>query len=282
MDALLSAVGSETALLGQELVARVGDVQGERGGVTAVVVDPGFGRADVWVAVVGGELVGECDCSVEGLCAHAVAVALAAPERGVVFTSIPSRSGSDPDQERFLRVAGALGRRKLNRLVAEHAAEDRRFAAALLAAAGLLSAPSAKDIKTARRMVEATAAIPGGSVRWQLHDLVTAGRDMAVELEVLAERPATVELLDVVEEAVVVWSTFLEHLLDSREDFDTDPVTQSFADLHLNLCEACDLPPVELAARLDDLLGRCEPDVCLDIPNAYEDLLGDEPVEGRT
>ncbi|HWO61484.1 MAG TPA: hypothetical protein VNO31_15755, partial [Umezawaea sp.] len=126
--------------------------------------------------------------------------------------------------------------------------------------------------------VEATASIPETSHRWQLHDLVAAGRDMAAELEVLAERPATVELLDVVEEAVVVWARFLGYLSESWEDFDTDPITQTFTDLHLRLCEACDLPPVELASRLDDLLDKCD-DLFLDIPNAYEDLLGDEGTE---
>jgi uncharacterized Zn finger protein len=280
VNALLGAVGSEIALLGQEYVAHVGDIVSDRGGVTAAVADPGFGRVDVWVAVVSGELVGECDCLAEGLCVHAVAVALAAPERGVVFSSIRSREGSDPVQERFLSVAGTLGRRKLIRLVAEHAAKDRLFAAMLLAAAGRLQAPSVEDIRTVRRAVEATAAIPEGSYRWQLHDLVTAGRDLAAELEVLAERPATVDLLDVVEEAIAVWATFLGHLSESwGENFDTDPITQTFTDLHLKLCEACDLPPVELASRLVDLLGKRDEGLFLDIPDAYEDLLGDEGVE---
>jgi hypothetical protein len=280
VDALLSAVGPEIAVLGQELVARVGDVGSDRGGVTAVVADPGFGRADVWVGVVGGELVGECDCPVEGLCAHAVALALAAPERGAAFSSIPFRRGSDPEQEGFLSVAGVLGRRKLDRLVAEHAAKDRHFAAKLLAAAGRLREPSAEDVEAVRRMVEEAAAIPEGNDQWELHDLVRAGRDVVAELEVLAERPATVELLDVAEEAVVVWTASLAHLRGYWDDADVDLIGEALADLHLKLCEACDLPPAELAARLGDLLGRSGEDVFLDIPDAYEDLLGDEGVEG--
>ena len=279
MNALLSAVGAEIAVLGQELVARVGDVEGDRGGVTAVVADPGFGRADVWVGVVGGELVGECDCLAEELCAHAVALALAAPERGVALTSIPFHRGSDPEQERFLSVAGGLGRRKLNRLVAEHASRDRHFAAKLLAAADRLHPPSVEEVEAARRMVEEAAGIPDGSDPWELHDLVKAGTDIAAELEVLAERPATVELLDVADDAVVAWTTLLGQLRGYWDEAETDLISRRLADVHLKLCEACDLPPADLASRLEDLLERCEEDVFLDVPDAYEDLLEDEDVE---
>jgi hypothetical protein len=149
----------------------------------------------------------------------------------------------------------------------------------LLAAAGELQALGPEDIKAARRIVEAAAEIPQGYHRWQLDDLVSAGRDMAVELELLAARPASVELLDVVEEAVAVWTRFLGLLSESWEDFDTDSITGSLTDLHRKLCEACDLPPVELASRLADLLGELDEDSFLDIPGAYGDLLEDEGIE---
>lgn len=104
-EALLASVGQDLSALGKKQLREGGirDLEAEDGGASAVLTDPDRGHLAVWVGVVNAALTGECDCAEgvsEGLCRHAVAVALAALEQGLTFSSIPSRArGIDPDDE---------------------------------------------------------------------------------------------------------------------------------------------------------------------------------------
>lgn len=283
-EVLLASVGHDLSELGRDHVARgrVCDLEAEDGGASAAVSDPGFGFVPVWVGVVNGVLTGECDCAdgVPGrLCGHAVAVALAALEQGLTFSSVPSRAAEDvdPEEQRFAEIAAGLAPGTLIGLVARQAAVDRYFAALLLACAGQLTPPGPEEIQEARLVVQAAEAVPNGR-RWELPDIVEAGRAMVAELQLLAVRPPNEELLAVVEEAIAVWATLAGHLHDAWETYRTDPeeVGGALAELHLQLCESCQQPPLELAARLARLVGNAEVDTCLDVPGDYADVLGPE------
>lgn len=180
----------------------------------------------MWVGVVNGALSGECDCAEAvsgGVCSHVVAVALAALRQGLSFSSIPARArGVDPEEQRFAEIAAGLAPRKLIGLVARQAVADRYFAALLLACADRLPAPGPAEIHAARQVVAAAADVPNGR-RWELSDIVTAGTAMVAELELVAVRPPTDEVLAVVEEAITVWATLSGYLHDAWETYETEP-----------------------------------------------------------
>jgi hypothetical protein len=251
----LASVGPDLSEWARKCLARgrIRDLDAEDGGVSAVVTDPDCGLLRVWVGVIDGVLTGECDC-VDGvpgrLCGHAVAVALKALEMEFTFSSISSRGrGVDPDERRFAEIAAALAPRVLIGLVARRAAADQYFAALLLACAGRLSPPGPKEISAARRVIAAAADIPSQRRRWDLHDIVNAGRRVVTELRLLAVRPPTDELLAVVEEAITVWATLSGYLNDAWEIFETEPreVGSALAELHLRLYQVHE--PVPLVQR---------------------------------
>ncbi|MEU4160234.1 hypothetical protein [Actinoplanes sp. NPDC026670] len=125
------------------------------GGARAVVTDGGD-RFEPWVGVVDRAFTGDCDCPAEpgddGLCAHAVAVALAAFEDGVKFAAagVPhgdedgyeggdedeAEDGDAPERTELRLAAEALDERELIDLVVEQALRDPAFATRLLGQEG--------------------------------------------------------------------------------------------------------------------------------------------------
>lgn len=287
-DALVASVGEDLAELGREHLrqGRIRDLEADDGGASAAVADPDQGLLEVWVGVVNAALTGECDCAEtvsDDLCGHAVAVALAALRQGLTFSSISSSSrapGADPAEQRFAEIAAGLAPRKLIGLVARQAAADEYFAALLLACADRLPSPGPAEIQAARRVVAAAAEVPGGHQRWDLYDIVKAGMAMVTELELLAVRPPTDEVLVVVEEAIAVWATLAGYLNDAWENYETEPedVGSALAELHLQLCQVHRPDPLELAARLAALVRAADGDTYLDVPEDYVDVLGTEGI----
>lgn len=151
LDQLLASVGPELAQWGQECLAqgRIRDLQAEDGGAAAVLDDAEFGVLRAWVGVVNGALTGECDCpdtGPDGLCGHAIGVAVAALRQGVTFVAISSRTGADdPGEQRFAEIAAELAPSALIGLVARQAVADQYFAAELLASAGRLAPAGPAD-----------------------------------------------------------------------------------------------------------------------------------------
>jgi uncharacterized Zn finger protein len=275
-------VGQDLSEAGREHLARgrIRDLEAEDGGASAVVTDPAQGVLDVWVGVVNGALTGECDCA-GTMCEHAVAVALAALEQEFAFSSIPSRTrDADPAEHRFAEIARGLSPRKLISLVAQRAVADQHFAALLMASAGQLPPLGPAEIQAARRMISAAAEVPNGSYRWDLHDIVKAGASMVTGLELLAVRPPTEEFLDVIEEAIAAWVTLSDYLHDQWETYETEPeeIGGALAELHLRLSQACRPDPLELAARLAELVRDVDGDTFLDVPGSYGDVLGPEGI----
>jgi hypothetical protein len=206
-----------------------------------------------------------------------VGVALAGLGEGFTFSSISSRAREvDPDEQRFAAIAAGLVPGKLIGLVARQAAADRYFAALLLACADRLSPPGPAEIKAARRVVVAAAEVPNGHGRWDLYDIVKAGTAMVTELELLAVRPPTDEVLGVVEEAIAVWARLSCYLNEAGQTYETEPeeIGSALAELHLRVCQVHGPDPLELAARLVALVDGAEGDTFLDVPEGYVEVLG--------
>lgn len=277
-SALLDSVGARLSAQGREHLAhgRVRDVVARDGGAAAVVDDPDLGPVEVWVGVVSGVLTGECDCNAAELddaaelCGHSVATTLAALELGLAFSSTTS-SAQDigGDQQRFAQIAAELAPDKLIGLVARQATVDRYFAALLLACAGQLPPPGPAELDGARRVIAAAADVPNG-YRWELHDLIDAGEQLAAELELIAIRPPTGETLVVVEEAIEVWARLCGHLNEAAYGDHAEQIGNRLADVHLHLAQEVEPETLELATRLARL-ATAGADVYID---EYADLLG--------
>ncbi len=286
VGALLEVAGPRVGAAGREHAAqgRVSGLTPVDGGVRATVAEPGGGRTQVSVTVVGRSLVVDCDRDngVAGEpCEHAVAVVLAARDAGIAWTSMAVLPGADPaaEQERLVADAAAsLTRAELVRLVMTQAAEDRLFAARVLRRAGKLEPASPAELVRVRRLIRDAGRIPADDDRWELHDLVEAGRGMLSELEILAVGPASAELLGVVEDAIGTWHTLAGYLQDAWEIYETEPgeIGEPLAALHLRLCDELRPDPVELGRRLAELVESADLGSCLDAPDGYADLLGDE------
>ncbi|MEU8657315.1 hypothetical protein [Actinoplanes philippinensis] len=129
-------------LLTEDAVAGLEEVGG---GARAVVTDGGD-RFEPWVGVIDRVFTGDCDCpadpGADGLCAHAVAVALAAFDDGVKFAAAGVPHGDEEyDDEtgeddgaaaEIRRAAEGLDPRELTELVIGQALRDPGFAARLL------------------------------------------------------------------------------------------------------------------------------------------------------
>ncbi|MCK9894421.1 hypothetical protein [Frankia sp. AgB32] len=287
VEALIAAAGPSAGQAGREHVAQ-GSVSGLTsvdGGVRASVAEPRGGQTQVFVTVVSRALVVDCDRDSDSAgqpCEHAVAAVLAARDAGISWTSmaVSRAADTDGDEDRLVAEAAAsLTRAELVRLVVTQAAEDRLFEARVLQRAGRLGPADAGELARLRALVRHTGRIPDSNDRWELHDLLDAGRDMLAELEIVAVRPASAGFVDVVEDAVGVWDKLAGYLLDAWDAYDTDEsgeVADALAALHLRLCEELRPDPIELGQRLAALVGSADLDSCLDAPDSYTDLLGAE------
>jgi uncharacterized Zn finger protein len=134
------SVPAEVAQVAERLLDNgdVSDPEAVGGGARAVVTDGGS-RFEPWVGVVDRAFTGDCDCPADpgddGLCAHAVAVALAAFEDGLRFAAAGIPHGEDttePGRVELRQAAESLDPRELTEIVIEQALRDPEFAARLL------------------------------------------------------------------------------------------------------------------------------------------------------
>lgn len=239
----------------------VGDLELTGGGIQAVVHDRG-NAVRPWVGIVAGNFTGECDCGIAGehLCAHAVAVALTAFDNDVAFSGAatpPSAVPVPPNHEDYLRAAQRLAPRQLANLVAGHAVRDRLFATRLLTEANMLHGADHTGLQDFQAVLrDASNATTG---RWEISDVEAAGHRLAAEVEILCARPASLAILDLVEEAILVWDDLSGHLRDAYHIARTEPeeITDPLLCAHRDLCDSLDLDPEEITDRLNRLVERC-------------------------
>ncbi len=259
------------------LSGSVGDLEQVGGGVQAVVHD-GSTAAQPWVGIVDRTFTGECECSSDDdLCIHAVAVALTAFDRDVRWSGAatpPSAAEVSVEHAGYATAVERLARRQLTALVVAQAAKDRLFAATLLREAGMLDAADHDALHWFRQILREVATVTSGS-RWEFHDIEAAGQRLVAEVEILCVHPATLDMLDLVEQAILVWDELSGYLIDAHYIRRTEPaeISEPLIDAHIGLCEQLDLTPAELAERLDDLVNRCHYDTLN--TDAYADLLAD-------
>lgn len=241
----------------------------EAGGGAQAVVRDGARILQPWIGIVDGAFAGECECGDDGLCVHAVAVALAAFDEDVRWSGAavpPSATEVPSERLRYAAAVERLAPRQLAALVVDQAADDRLFATTLLRTAGMLDAADHDDAHHRfGEVLEQTAAVTSGS-RWQIPDVEEAGLRLAAEVAVLCELPATTDALDLVERAILVWDGLAEHLIDAYEvrKIDPDDVGAPLVEAYIDLFEQLDTDPAELSQRLGQLADKC--------PNGTVDL----------
>ncbi|WP_431898118.1 hypothetical protein [Micromonospora haikouensis] len=287
IDALRDAAGPVTCAAADSLRAAG---QPERlvpvgGGASGVVSEAGQPPYEVWVGVTTDGFTAECDClAAEALCAHAMALSLAALEDELPWSSAatpPSVLSIDAKVAELAEIARGIPARRLTMLVAEWAATDRVLESALLARAGRLAPPSTAELDDLRRTIDGLAHEATDDRYWDLHDVEKTGRAIAEEIEVLAQRPPTPEALLVVEEAARAWDRIVPPLLDAREAYEEEvaEIGDALRAAHVRLCEQVQPDPDELAARLTEIIEAAEVDSCLDEPWDYLAVLGRQRVK---
>ena len=109
------------------------------------------------------------------------------------------------------------------------------------------------------------------SGRWDMHDVVAGGETIIGELEIVAERPAGMAALLLVEQPAGVWGGLAAHLFDDWEHYDGVPqeMGQRLQRVHVDLCEQLRPDLEELAERVDRIVAAAEATSCLDAPQDY-------------
>ncbi|MDG4814350.1 SWIM zinc finger family protein [Micromonospora sp. WMMD956] len=255
------------------------------GGASGVIRETGQPPFEVWVGITADGFTAECDCpDGAGLCAHAVALTLAALDEGLAWSSAatpPSALAVDPRVAGLVEIARNIPARRLALLVAEWAAADRVLESRLRAQAGQLASLTAAELNDIRRMIDNLAHEATSGDRWDLHDVEKAGRAIVEEVEVLAQRPPTEETLLLVERAARAWDGLSGYLHDAWETYEEEPaeIGGALRAVHVQLCEQVQPDPDELAARLAEIIESAEVDSCLDEPWDYVAVLGRQRVK---
>jgi hypothetical protein len=283
VSAFRDSVPAEVATTADRLLrdGAVSDLEAVGGGARAVVRDGGI-RFQPWVGVVDRALTGECDCpngpgDDDDLCAHAVAVALASFDAEVKFSAEGRPHGTgpvEPERADFIDAVGRLGPRQLTELVVEQAMRDRLFATRLLGRAGMLAPGDESALADFEAVVGEVSAVTTGT-RWGIADVELAGQRLVAEVEILRARPVVPAMLELLEQAIVVWDELAGHLLDAYYDrrVDPDEISEPLVAAYRDLCELLGLGAEEISDRLDRLLRRCHNDV-VDVA-VFAGLLGE-------
>lgn len=254
------------------------------GGVSAVFRAAGQPPYETWAGLTPDGFTVECDCaSGAEWCAHAVALVDAALEDGFGWSASatpPSAADHEPKVAQLVEIAASLPARRLALLVAEHAAADRVLETKLLAYAGKLDTLADTELADARRTILNLAHEATSGNHWDLHDVEKAGRAIVEEVQVLAQRPASEGLLDVIEEAARAWDSIAVHLWDAWETYEEEPaeIGGALREAHVSVCEQLQPDPDELVERLVAIIDAAEVDSCLDAPSDYMSVLGRQRV----
>ncbi|WP_320066963.1 hypothetical protein [Micromonospora sp. RTGN7] len=256
------------------------------GGASGVIREAGQPPYEVWVGITADGFTTECDCrSSAELCAHAVALTVAAVEDGFDWSSAAATSASAPESDpriaELAELACGIPVRRLALLVAEWAVTDRVLETRLLAYAGRLAPLTTAELDAVGRTIDDLAHEATSGERWDLHDVEKAGRAIVEEVRVLAERPATEASLLVVERAARAWDRIVPPLLDTGETYEEEPgeIGGVLRAVHVQLCEQVQPDPDELAERLTEIIEAAEVDSCLDEPWDYLGVLGHDRVK---
>ncbi|MDG4796685.1 hypothetical protein [Micromonospora sp. WMMD1082] len=287
VDALRDAAGSVVCDAADKLRAagQPDVISPAGGGASGTIRAAGQAPLDVWVGIAADGFTAECDCPApEELCAHAVALAVAALAEEFAWSSLatpPSAVEVEPRVAELAALAHTIPARRLALLLAEWAVTDRVLESRLLAYAGRLAPVTDAALADVRRTIDNLAHEATNGSRWDLHDVEKAGRAIVEEVRVLAQRPASIEAVLVVERAARAWDGLAGYLHDAWETYEDEPaeIGDALRAAHVQLCEQVQPDPDELAARLTEIIAAAEVDSCLDEPWDYLGLLGRDRVK---
>ncbi len=207
----------------------------------------GTERYRVRLEASAGKLVGSCSCPVgrDGLfCKHCVAVGLAwlsrSPELGA-GSAVPTGS------ELHSRLA-ALGSEALADLLVEHALDDERLHARLLALTARTSAESGHDFRQLARAFD-VAADPGGFVPWnEAYGFAQALEEVIGTVEEQLGSGHGAEIAAYCEHALRRVEDAFDYVDDSNGEL--GEVKERLEELHLAACREARPEPRELAEGL--------------------------------
>ncbi|WP_433529066.1 hypothetical protein ACQPYA_22440 [Micromonospora sp. CA-263727] len=287
IDALRIAAGS-VACDAAERLRKAGHpevIRSAGGGASCTIREEGQAPYEVWAGITAAGFTAECDCPApEELCGHAVALAVAALADGFRWSSLatpPSAEEIDSRVAELAEVASTISARRLALLIAEWAVTDRVLESRLLAYAGRVGPVTDAELADVRRTIDRLAHEATNGDRWDLHDVEKAGRAIVEEVQVLAQRPASIEAVLVVERAARAWDGLAGYLNDAWEVYEDEPaeIGDALRAAHVQLCEQAQPDPDALAARLTEIIAAAEVDSCLDEPWDYLGVLGRDRVK---
>jgi hypothetical protein len=170
----------------------------------------------------------------------------------------------------LVTVAEGLPHRRLALLVATFAATDRRVRTRLLSQAGQVGPLTEAEAASLRPVLDATAR-DATTGRWDMPGVVSAGEALISEAEVIAERPASVTALLLIEHIAELWDGLAAHLFDDWEHYDGVPeeMGERVRRVHVQLCEQLQPDPHELTERLEHIISAAEATSCLACPQDY-------------
>jgi uncharacterized Zn finger protein len=271
-EALRSLAGRRSFELGEEYagLGAVGTLHWDEASVRAGV--QGTARYRVRLEAAGGKLVGACSCPVgsDGLfCKHCVAVGLVWLSRG----SERHEERAAPTRSELHSDLVNLGADALAGLLVEHALDDERLQARLLALTARSDRKAGPDF---RRLAHAfdVAADPGGFVAWNEASDLAAGIDEVVDaVEGHLGGGHGARIVDFCEHALRRLEEAFEYVDDSSGQLGA--VKDRLEEVHLAACREARPDPRELADRLFrwELEGQWE--TFVGAVDRYADILGE-------
>jgi hypothetical protein len=94
-------------------------------------------------------------------------------------------------------------------------------------------------------------------------------------MQVLAQRPPSLDALHVVEHAARAWDGLAGYLYDAWQTYETEPeqIGGALRAIHVQMCLQLRPDPGELAERLREIISAAEVTSCLDQPDEYAHAL---------
>lgn len=251
-------------------IGAVGALQWDESSVRAGV--QGTERYRVRLEAAGAKLVGTCSCPVgrDGFfCKHCVAVGLAWLSRS------PDLDGpSAPTRSELHDRLAVLGADALAGLLVEHALDDERLHARLLALTAGTSAEAGPDFRQLAHAFD-VAANPGGFVSWnEAYGFTQALESVIGAVEQQLGSGHGAEIVAFCEHALRSVERACEYVDDSGGG-ELGEVKERLEQLHLAACREARPDPCELAERLFRWELESEWETFFGAAERYADVLGE-------
>jgi len=275
-EALRRLAGHRSFERGEEYakIGAVGALQWDEVSLRAAV--QGSDRYRVRMEASGGELSGSCTCPVgrDGLfCKHCVAV-------GLIWLEHSSDEGAaaptPPTRRELHSHLAALGAEALAHLLVEHALDDERLHARLLALTAGTDRESGPDFRQLAHAFD-VAVDPGGFVSWnEAYGFAQALEEVIGAVEQQFGSGHGAEIAAFCEHALRGVEEAFEYVDDSNGEL--GGTKERLEELHLAACREARPDPRELAERLFTWELRGDWETFFGAVERYADVLGESGI----